>query len=44
MKFFRSPPLWTKEGKDLENNSRKLVPIEESYVLTIEFQTQLNNS
>ena len=37
------PPLWTKEGKDLENSSRKLVPIEESYALTLEFQAQLNN-
>lgn len=37
------PPLWTKEGKNLGNSSRKLVPIEESYALTLEFQAQLNN-
>ena len=37
------PPLWTKEGKNLGNSSRKLVSIEESYALTLEFQAQLNN-
>ena len=37
------PFLWTKEGKDLENSTRRLVPIQDSYAITIEFQRQLNN-
>lgn len=32
-----------KVDKDLKNSSQKLVPIEESYALTLEFQAQLNN-
>lgn len=37
------PFLWTKEGKDIENTNRTIVPIEESYRLTMDFQEQLFN-
>ena len=35
------PFLWTKEGKDIEKTDRRLVPIEENYNLTLDFQKQL---
>lgn len=35
------PPLWTKEGKDLNSNSRKVVPIEEQFGVNILFRKQL---
>lgn len=35
------PPLWTKEGKDLNSNSRKVVPIEEQFAVNILFRKQL---
>jgi hypothetical protein len=35
------PYLWTKEGKDIENNSRNEVPIEEQYRLNLDFRKQL---
>lgn len=36
------PFLWSKEGKDIEALSRRLVPVEEHYQLTQEFRRQLN--
>lgn len=35
------PYLWTKEGKNIENISRKEVPIEEQYSLNLDFRKQL---
>jgi len=35
------PTLWTKEGKDINNVSRKAVPVEEQYSLNLEFRKQL---
>ncbi len=35
------PYLWTKEGKDINKNSRKAVPIEEQFSLNMEFRKQL---
>jgi hypothetical protein len=35
------PPLFTKEGKDLTKSSRKAIPVEEQYSLTLEMQKQL---
>ena len=35
------PFLWTKEGQQIEAVSRKVVPIEESYHLTMDMQRQL---
>lgn len=35
------PPLWTKEGKDINKISRKQVPVEEQYSLNIELRKQL---
>ena len=35
------PFLWTKEGQQIEAVSRKVVPIEESYCLTMDMQRQL---
>jgi len=35
------PYLWSKEGKDTENLSRKEVPAEEQYKLNLEFKNQL---
>lgn len=35
------PFLWTKEGKDIENNSRKAVPVEEQYQLSIKMRKEL---
>jgi len=34
------PFLWTKEGKDIDNISRKPVPIEEHYSLVMDFRKQ----
>ncbi len=36
------PFLWTKEGKDINKVERKIVPVEESYRLSIEMQKALN--
>ena len=36
------PFLWTKEGQQIEAVSRKVVPIEESYRLTMDMQKQLS--
>lgn len=35
------PFLWTAEGKDIEKNSRKLIPVEELYQLNLSFREQL---
>lgn len=35
------PPLWSKEGKGLNSNSRKVVPIEEQFGVNIRFRKQL---
>lgn len=35
------PYLWTKEGKDINKNSRKIVPIKEQFSLNLEFRKQL---
>jgi hypothetical protein len=35
------PFLWTKEGKDINKNSRKPVPVEEQYSLNIDMRKQL---
>lgn len=35
------PFLWTKEGKDINKNSRKAIPIEEQYNLNLDFRKQL---
>lgn len=35
------PYLWTKEGKNIENISRKEIPIEEQYSLNLDFRKQL---
>ena len=35
------PPLWTKEGKNIEKNSRKQIPIEEQYSLNMDMRKQL---
>lgn len=35
------PFLWTKKASDIEKTSRTLVPIEENYKLTLDFQKQL---
>lgn len=37
------PYLWTKEGKDINKNVRKAIPIEELYMFTIEMQKQLGD-
>jgi len=39
--FHILPPLWTKEGKDINKDSRKSVPIQELYDLTIDTIAQL---
>ena len=36
------PFLWTEEGKDIENTCRSLVPVEENYHLTLDFQQQFD--
>lgn len=38
------PFLWTKEGKDIEKTDRRLVPIEENYHLTLDFQKQFGGN
>jgi len=35
------PFLWTKEGKEINKSSRKVIPIEEQYNLNMEFRKQL---
>ncbi len=35
------PPLWSKEGKDIEKSSRKAIPIEEQYSLNLSMRQQL---
>jgi len=35
------PYLWTVEGKDIEKNSRKQVPVEEQYNINFDFRKQL---
>jgi len=35
------PPLWTKEGKDMNSNSRKQIPVEELYSLMLGMRKQL---
>ena len=35
------PYLWTKEGKNIENASKKVIQIEEQYHLNIDFRKQL---
>ena len=35
------PYLWSKEGKNIENNTRNPVPIEEQYTLNLEFRKQI---
>lgn len=35
------PFLWTKEGKDINKNSRKVVPVDEQYKLNIEIRKQI---
>jgi hypothetical protein len=39
--FFFFPFLWTKEGENIEENTRKIVPIEEQYTLSLDFRKQL---
>jgi hypothetical protein len=38
------PFLWTKEGKDINKNTRKAVPVEEQYSLNLDFRKQLGIS
>jgi hypothetical protein len=35
------PCLWTKEGKDVNKNSRKAIPVDEQYSLNLDFRKQL---
>ena len=35
------PPLWTKEGKDFNKSSRKLIPVEEQYQFNLDTRKQL---
>lgn len=35
------PFLWTKEGKNLDKDSRKIIPVEEQYIFSIESRKQL---
>ena len=35
------PYLWTKEGENIENASKKIIQIEEQYHLNIDFRKQL---
>lgn len=39
--FYFVPFLWATEGKDINNNSRSVVPIEELYNLSMEMRKQL---
>jgi hypothetical protein len=38
------PFLWTKEGKDINKNSRKPVPVEEQYSLNMDMRKQLGEN
>lgn len=38
------PFLWTEEGKDINKNSRKAVPVEEQYNLNLEFRQQMSGN
>lgn len=38
------PYLWSKEGKDINRNSRRIIDIEEQYKMNIEVKKQLNPS
>lgn len=38
------PFLWTKQGKEIEKNSRKAVPVEEQYLLSMEMKRTISNS
>ena len=35
------PPLWSKEGKDVHNRSRKPIPVEEQYQFNLDTRKQL---
>jgi len=35
------PYLWTKEGKDINKNSRKAIPVGEQYSLNLDMRKQL---
>lgn len=39
--FSFMPPLFTKEGKNINNNHRKIVPITENYSLSMELKSQI---
>ncbi|MCS3800077.1 hypothetical protein GGD38_005453 [Chitinophagaceae bacterium OAS944] len=41
MVFNFVPFLWTKEGKDINKNKRKAVPVEEQFSLNLDFRKQL---
>jgi hypothetical protein len=38
------PPLWTNEGKDIDKNSRKVIPIEEQYNFNLQTKQQLDQN
>ena len=40
--FIFYPYLWTKEGKNIEKNSRKIAPVEEQYQFSMTFRKQLS--
>ena len=40
--FHFMPPLWSKEGKDIDKDSRSAVPVEELYNYALSAQKQLN--
>ena len=35
------PPLWSKEGKDVEKSSRKPVPVEEQFIYNLELRKKM---
>jgi len=37
------PFLWSKEGKDISHTSKKIIPVEESYALTMDLRRQLSH-
>lgn len=39
--FSFMPPLWSAEGKDMQTNSRSIVPVEEQYNLNLDLRRQL---
>jgi len=39
--FSFAPMLWTKEGKDIENNTREPIPVEEQYFFNLDLRKQL---